>query len=139
MLNFEEVLNNIKISVTESIPQTNLFTPMYKKVRITIKYNDKSYSSCYQCNAKQYAKNTREQLKKDFVWCVYMDAKAYENSCSFEDFCKEFGYEPYDDYSGCTNKSSLKIYKACQKASDKLQTLFTQEEIEALEKYYEEY
>ena len=36
-----------------------------------------------------------------------------KNDCgTFEDFCREFGYESYNDcYTGC-NKKSMKIYKA---------------------------
>ncbi len=44
-----------------------------------------------------------------------MDALAYSQSDSFEDFCAEFGYKAYDEETGKESKESKKIYKACKK------------------------
>ena len=41
------------------------------------------------------------------------DALAFVQANSFEDFCAEFGYKVYDEYTGKESKESRKVYNAC--------------------------
>ena len=41
------------------------------------------------------------------------DALAFIQGDSFEDFCAEFGYKVYDEYTGKESKESRKVYNAC--------------------------
>ena len=44
-----------------------------------------------------------------------MDALAYSQCDSFEDFCSSLGYEIFDEETGEESEESKKIYKACKK------------------------
>ena len=41
------------------------------------------------------------------------DALAFIQADSFENFCAEFGYKVYDEYTGKESKESRKVYNAC--------------------------
>jgi hypothetical protein len=52
------------------------------------------------------------------LYCFVGDALCVIDD-SYDDFCSNLGYEPYNEY-GNVNKESKKVYKGCLKALDKL-------------------
>lgn len=73
-----------------------------------------------------------ESTLKDFLYSLVLDAQAYYNAGSFALFCQEFGYN-------LDSIKSYKIYEACKKQYLRLHRLFTIDEIELLEEFYQEY
>lgn len=49
------------------------------------------------------------------ISCYALDASAFNSSCSFEDFCSEFGYDIEFD-----SRKAKKAYKGCEKADKDL-------------------
>ena len=72
-----------------------------------------------------------ESDKNDFIYSLLSDSQAYESTRDLADFMNEFGYT--DD------TQAKKIYDACKKQSERLHKLFTNKEIETLEKIFENY
>lgn len=68
--------------------------------------------------------------KNDFLLALLLDAEAYESNTP-STFAWSFGYED--------TKEALKIYDACEKNAKKLHAIFTDTEIEELEKIFEDY
>ena len=68
--------------------------------------------------------------KNDFIYCLLMDADAYNNSRDLDDFADEFGYENIHE---CTA-----AYKACKAQAEKVKRLFTEQEVEELRNELEE-
>lgn len=67
----------------------------------------------------------------DFVYALLMDANAYESTTDAFDFMAEFGY---------TNPQKAKeVYNACKKQAERLNKLFTSEEVEQLQIIFENY
>ena len=97
---------------------------------VILKYCGNSITMLFHDNYKN------ESGKDEFLYALLMDAMAYENCCSrfgFGDFMKEFGY----DYE--QEKEAAKAYKACERQYHKLHRLFTKEEIELLQKEFEDF
>ena len=83
-----------------------------------------------------------ESDKVDFLYALLMDSQCYDGY-SYEEFCKCFGYDMYEEksyypYVGKCKKSYA-IYKACERQYKKLHKLFNNEEIVELEKLLENY
>ena len=93
--------------------------------RVTLTRNDKKI--CFVFNDNIY----NESDKNDFIYSLLSDSQAYESTRDLTDFMHEFGYT--DD------KQAKKIYDACKKQSERLHKLFTNKEIETLEKIFENY
>jgi hypothetical protein len=51
---------------------------------------------------------------------------------TFEDFCSSFGYDE-------DSRKAYKIWEACKKSGEKLQKLFSADEIEELEEAFRDY
>ena len=83
--------------------------------RITLTYKGKR---CYFTFNDNYL-NASE--KKDFLYCLHLDAMAYECSRGFRDFARQFAYDCDHD--------AKRIYNACKKQSERLHKLFNAEEI----------
>jgi hypothetical protein len=90
-----------------------------KKARF--KYNDSVYN---------YEK--KKELNYDNVlYCLILDARAYSETEDILDFCFQFGY--MQDKKRCRE-----AYKGCEENYYKLNSLFTEKELEELEKELEE-
>lgn len=61
--------------------------------------------------------------------CLLLDASSFENTTDILDFAEEFGYDSYLDIA-----KIRKIYKACERTYNRLHKIFTDAEIEELEK-----
>lgn len=128
------LLNSIKTK-KEYIEKSSLTSGNTYKVTIT--YNKKS------CTMKFHDNYRNESDKLDFVMCLLMDSECFESASSYEGFCQDFGYEPYEEkyyypYYG-KNKKSYAIYKACERQYKKLHRLFNDEEIEELQEMLQDY
>lgn len=74
----------------------------------------------------------KKELDYDNVlYCLILDARAYSETEDILDFCMEFGYEK--DMKRCRE-----AYKGCEEIYYKLNTLFTETELEELEAELEE-
>ena len=72
--------------------------------------------------------------KMDILYCINSDADCYGSTRDFSDFCSEFGYDEYEDRA-----KAQRAYKSCQKALEKMFELFTPEELEIINKVFENY
>lgn len=63
-----------------------------------------------------YGRRSVEEITEEEVLhsCV-LDALAFIQTDGFEDFCAEFGYKVYDEWSGKESKESRKAYNDCMK------------------------
>ena len=50
----------------------------------------------------------------------------------YEEFCHEYGFDIYDDFEDGYNKQSRKVWKACVNEYAKVESLFSEEELDAL-------
>lgn len=64
--------------------------------------------------------------KRDWLYALYLDAKAFEDALDVNEFSFMFGYGPVAD------KDTRKMYKACKKQSKLLHWLFNEVEIKLL-------
>lgn len=127
------MLDQIKFYYSVAENQENLFTYSHRKYRCIVKYNGKTITRFYQCNAKQ------QPTKEDFLYSLLMDSNSYECSDNYYDFCKEFGYEPYnEEYTG-HNKEAYRAFKACERTNKRLYEVFTNEELEELDTIFQDY
>ena len=84
--------------------------------RITLTYNGKKCSFTFNDNIYN------ESDKSDFLYCLYLDAMAYDTCPDAYSFARTYGYED----------NALEIYKACEMQSKRLHRLFNDEEVELL-------
>lgn len=119
------MLEKIKFSYTESDSQNNLFSPYHTKFDCMIKYNGKQFSFPYQCNTAYMMPNLT-----DCMDAILLDANSFAISTDILDFALEYGYDcdTYEDRA-----KVRKIYKACERAYNRVHALFTDAEIEAIE------
>ena len=116
-----------------------------------------TYTAVFHDSVANCEKN-KPLNKDDILHAFLMDAGSYDMSTSEKDFLEEFGYDEfkmYDSYARYRSisfledcyalsdvklfKDGLKAYQACRKASEKLHNMFTDEEIEQLQKEFEDY
>ena len=90
------------------------------KYIVTLKYNNKSISMTYHDNY------LNESGKDEFLYALLNDGMSYANCYNLIEFMDEFGYEPD------TMKEAKKAYESCKRQLEKLEKLFTREEIEQL-------
>lgn len=60
-------------------------------------------------------RSVEEITEEQVLHSCLLEALAFIQSDSFEDFCAEFGYKVYDEWTGKESKESMKIYHACMK------------------------
>lgn len=94
------------------------------KYQIKMTHNDKTIYFIYNDNIQNKGD------KNDFLFALLIDAEAYESNTP-STFAWSYGYED--------TKEALKIYDACEKNAKKLHAIFTDAEIEELEKIFEDY
>lgn len=90
-----------------------------KKARF--KYNDSVHN--YEIK--------KELDYKDALYCFMLDARAYSETEDILDFCLQFGY--INDIKRCRE-----AYKGCEENYYKLNSLFTEKELNEIEKEMEE-
>ena len=74
--------------------------------------------------------------------CIVSDARCYDDTRNFEDFCDEFGYDKYSQNrygEWIVNKDSMKIFNMLEKTYEALHRLLTSEQIEQLEEIFQDY
>lgn len=102
------------------------------------------YNVCLQRNNVKYyteynasiTEGNHKPKKMDILYCINSDANCYSCTQNFSDFCSEFGYDEYEDRA---RARAYKAYKSCQKALEKMFELFTPEELEIIDKIFENY
>ena len=87
--------------------------------RVTLTYKGKSCRFIFNDNYLNASK------KKDFLYCLVLDANCYEESRDVCDFVYSFGYA--DDYA-----TGKKAFESCKKQSERARKLFNAEELELL-------
>ena len=66
--------------------------------------------------APYYGGRSVEEITEEQVLATCLqDALAFIQADSFEDFCADFGYKVYDEWTGKESKESMKVYHACKK------------------------
>lgn len=118
------MLNKIKFSYKMADEQNGLFTLSHTLFKCKIKVDGLQYTFPYQCNTAITEPNLMDCLS-----CLISDKFAYEDSRDLIDFCNEFGY---------LEKAGVDAYKACKKTAKALNRLFTEEELEEIQKELEE-
>lgn len=81
------------------------------KQRMTSTFYDSEY------NYYQNKHEMDEDMARSMINCVVSDAECYDCSRDLEDFCSNFGYNPYDI-------RAHRIYKACKLMSEKVERVF---------------
>lgn len=126
----DTILKNIKFTAAVAEEQKDLFTPAHTLYKCKIKYNGKQYSFDYQCNTDYEKPN-----KKNCLYCLLSDASYVNYYTSVDDFLTEFGYT--DNLQNI--RKGEKVYNACERTAKALDRLFTENEIELLNTYFENY
>lgn len=67
----------------------------------------------------------REPTAEDVLDCLASDSAGIKNAVSFEDWCREYGYDT-------DSRKAEQIYKVCARQSDKLQSFLGTEAFESL-------
>ena len=128
----KEIMDNMKFTYRKSDNQTShMFSAWHVKYNCKISYNGKSFQTTYQCNP-QYS--DMDKIKFDFVYCILLDKEAYDNALDEEDFAASIGFDYYED-----KKEVDRIYKACERASRKLDEMFSDEELNILDEFFREW
>lgn len=122
----KNILNEIKVEWRESLDQENKFTSCHTRFDVKITYNKKYMVTTYQCNTSY-----KNDMKKDILYCILMDASAYEYDSNIDDFQREFGYEKASEL--------LKAFNGCKEAYEKVHKLFNKEELEQLNDIFQDY
>ena len=60
-------------------------------------------------------RSVEEITEEQVLHSCLLDALAFIQADDFEDFCAEFGYKVYDEWTGKESKESREIYNACMK------------------------
>lgn len=98
---------------------------------VTVKGSHGTYTTTYN-NSKNAGHETPDKM--DILNCVLMDANCYECTQNFSDFCSEFGYDEYEDRA-----KANRAYKGCKRAYERLNEMFTNEELERLQELFQDY
>ena len=128
----KEILDNVKFTYRKSDNQTShMFSDGHVKYNCKISYNGKSFQTTYQCNPNY---SDMSKMKFDFIYCVLLDKNTYDNSRDINDFANSLAMDYYEDY-----KEVKRIYKACQRASEQLDRMFSDEELNILDEFFREW
>jgi hypothetical protein len=123
-----KLIDNIKLSLTRADHTAEDYKDDWKqtanKYKATIKYNKKSLTIPYYTGCGWQ----RDPDLEDILGTLLMDAAYYDYS--FEDFAREMGYDP-------DSRKTKKIYNDIQKQTEKLNSIFSEEEQRELLIYLE--
>lgn len=128
----QEIIDSLKFTCEVAPEQKDLFTASHVLYRCVIvnPANRLRFTFSYQCNPE----NT-EPSAKDCLYCLFMDASSYDCAIDIDDFLKEFGYTDSPE----NVRKGKKAYKACKRTAEAIDQLFTTEEKETLDEYFQEY
>ncbi|MCM1324197.1 MAG: hypothetical protein NC218_08540 [Acetobacter sp.] len=125
----ENLLNKVKITIVSKCTVSNPWRDLgyVNKYRMKLWYNERSITYIFYDSVYNFKNNVKPD-KLGSLYCILGDRNAYRYSSSLKDFCDNFGYDQYApmDYA-------RSIYKACGKIAEKLEALFTDEELDQLE------
>ena len=126
------IFSRVKISYHRSANQTaNMFSPNHVKYEVKITYNGKTYQSNYQCNPQVH---DMENIKVDYLSCVFADMSCYDCSRDEQDFASNIGLDYWE------NRAEVnRCYKACKRASERMNEIFDCEELESLKVFFNNY
>ena len=128
----KEILDNVKFTYRKSDNQTaHMFSKGHTKFNCKMTYKGKSYQSTYQCNVQYSDMNN---IKIDFIACVFMDKMSYDCCRDEEDFSANLGIDYYEN-----KKEVNRCYKAGQRASEQLDRRFSDEERSSLDEFFREW
>lgn len=128
----KEILDKVKFTYHRSENQmAHMFSEGHTKFDCKMTYKGKSYQSTYQCNVQYSDMNN---IKVDFMYCVFSDKMAYDFSSGEEDFAANLGMDYYED-----KKEVNRCYRACKRASEQIDEMFNSEELEILSEFFREY
>ena len=128
----KEIVDNIKFNYRESNNQTaHMFSEGHTKFDCRMTYNGKSFQTTYQCNPNY---SNMSNIKMDFIYSILLDKDAYDFCESAKIFADEYGYDYYED-----KKEVDRIYRACKRTSERLEDIFTCEELDILQEFFREY
>lgn len=80
--------------------------------------------------SKGYGHHGQEPEVEELLYSIAMDS--YNLGEPFEDWCAEFGYDPYDWDTGGYNEEYQDIYKSCVKNADALKRVIGNEQFDVL-------
>lgn len=129
----EHILEQVKETYTATLDKEDLFTPQHTKFLCNLLTKYGSYSFTYQCNL-QYHKGIK---KTDLLSCLFSDASCYsscvvgEDDDNIKEFSDMFGYND-------NIKELLRAYRGCKNAYNALNNMFTKQEQEILQQYFED-
>ena len=131
-LSIEKIFEDIKFQYSRAANQTaNMFSPEHTKFSCKMTYNGKSYQSNYQCNENYSDMNN---IKVDFLSCVFADMSCYDCSRDEQDFASNIGLDYWE------NRAEVnRCYNACKRASERMNEIFDCEELESLETFFNNY
>ena len=132
--------NDLKITILSS-HEVYKWQGTRRAYYINLSYNNKNYRFTFYDSINAY-KNNEKLNHKDTLYAVLMDMQAYDNAPIYNDFCNEFGYDPYNDdypYGTWYNKEAYRAFEGCRKASEHLHEMFTSAELEALQEHFSDY
>ena len=122
--NLKNIIDKISFNYEESENQENLFTSNHIKYDVSITYKERTFTTTYQ---------TAQEVKKDdVIWCIFSDMAAYDSTQDLETFASAY-------YTNDTRAIEIIIaFRGCRDASNILHKIFTNEEIEEIEKELED-
>ena len=131
-LSIEKIFEDIKFQYSRAANQTaNMFSPEHTKFSCKMTYNGKSYQSNYQCNENYSDMNN---IKVDYLSCVFADMSCYDCSRDEQDFASNIGLDYWEDRAEVN-----RCYKACKRASERMNEIFDCEELESLKTFFNNY
>ena len=132
------LLDDVKVKILSSKVIRSPFAGGYcRRYYCKVSFLGKSFNITFFDSVYNYQRSMKLD-KKAVINSALLDARAYELSRNFEDFCSEFGYEPYNDEGIDYNKKAMKVYNACKKQSEKIQNTFCPEHREMIENELQE-
>lgn len=131
-LSIEKIFEDIKFQYSRAANQTaNMFSSEHTKFSCKMTYNGKSYQSNYQCNENYSDMNN---IKVDFLSCVFADMSCYDCSRDEQDFASNIGLDYWE------NRAEVnRCYNACKRASERMNEIFDCEELESLKTFFNNY
>lgn len=126
------IIESLKFSAKVADEQKGLISPAHTLYKCVIKNpaNNKRFTFPYQCNTTYTQPSAKECL-----YCLLSDASSVDYCIDEADFLEEFCF--IDDADSI--RRGLRVFKACQRTKKALERLFTDEEIAALNEFYQDY
>lgn len=131
-LSIGKIFEDIKFQYSRAANQTaNMFSSEHTKFSCKMTYNGKSYQSNYQCNENY---SDMDNIKVDFLSCVFADMSCYDCSRDEQDFASNIGLDYWE------NRAEVnRCYNACKRASERMNEIFDCEELESLKTFFSNY